>query len=118
MKYPVSVKSLLVIVITIFIIPLWIWTQPAGQGQPDEQGGRRPQGPPPPEAIEACESKSEGDTCEVNTPHGMLNGTCITIENQSACVPEGGPGGQTKQGGPRGRTKRINRTISGSNKCL
>ena len=49
----------------------------------------RPPGPPP-EAIEACEGRTEGDVCEVNTPHGRLEGTCrIVPEELFACVPNG-----------------------------
>lgn len=46
---------------------------------------------PPPEALEACKSLSQGASCEVTTRRGeILAGTCqIPIGNQLACVPEG-----------------------------
>ncbi len=49
-----------------------------------------PQGKaPPPEAIEACEGKSEGEAVTFETRHGhTLSATCQTIENQLAAVPE------------------------------
>ncbi len=58
-------------------------------GQP---GG--PSGGPPQEAIDACSGASEGDACEFTPPVGTITGTCMQIEGQLACVPEGGaPGG-------------------------
>ncbi len=46
---------------------------------------------PPQEAINACSAAAQGNACQMNTPHGILNGTCQPIENQLACIPEGGP---------------------------
>lgn len=46
---------------------------------------------PPPEAIEACEGKSEGDVVSFTGREGeTLEGTCEIIENQLVAVPEGG----------------------------
>lgn len=43
---------------------------------------------PPPEAIEACEGKSEGDSVSFETRRGdILEGTCRTIEEQLVAVP-------------------------------
>ncbi len=55
-------------------------------------GGPR-QGPPnpPQEAMQACSGKKQGDTCEMNAPSGVLKGTCLRIQSQLACVPEGAP---------------------------
>jgi hypothetical protein len=62
-------------------------------------GNQLNQAGPPQEAIEACSASSVGATCSINTPHGTLSGSCTTIQNTLACVPEGGPGGQ----GPGGQ---------------
>lgn len=46
---------------------------------------------PPPEAISACEGKSEGDTVSFETPRGdKLAGTCKMIEEQLVAVPANG----------------------------
>ncbi len=75
-------------------------------GQTGQLLGSRPEPPngatghpPPPAAIDACTSQSQGATCQVTTPHGQLSGTCELIQQQLACLPEGGPPGQ-----PPGRT--------------
>ena len=48
----------------------------------------RPNGPPP-EAIEACENKSEGDTVSFETRRGdSVEGTCEMVEEQLVAVPE------------------------------
>lgn len=46
--------------------------------------------PPPPEAIEACGTLSEGAACQVQTPRGSLRGTCQVLREQLACLPLGG----------------------------
>ncbi|MFW5501148.1 MULTISPECIES: DUF1566 domain-containing protein [unclassified Maridesulfovibrio] len=62
-----------------------------GMGQGRGPGNR--QGPPE-EAFTACEGKSHGDECSVETPRGKLSGLCMSRGNQIFCVPEGhGPGG-------------------------
>jgi len=104
MKRTLLTISLVSILVISIISPLWIWAQPSRQGgrsqQGRQQGGMqgRPQGGPPPEALNACQSKQDGDSCQFESPHGTISGTCQTIRNQMACVPEGmGPGGP--QGG-------------------
>jgi len=58
-----------------------------GDGQPaGPQGGQ-----PPQEAIAACTGQSEGATCSFQSPRGQINGTCISVQEQLACVPKGGP---------------------------
>ena len=69
-------------------------TQPAqggqsGNGLPGSAGGGAGLGSPPQEAIDACSSLSAGASCSV----GPGSGTCQNIQNQLACVPEGGPPG-------------------------
>lgn len=41
---------------------------------------------PPPEAIEACEGKKEGDSCEFEGRRGKVTGTCQTRRDQLVCV--------------------------------
>lgn len=70
--------------------------QPAGQTQPTGQvgGGQAGQGQQPPqEAITACTGLSVGASCSINTPNGILTGTCGAPPNstQLACMPAGGP---------------------------
>ncbi len=54
------------------------------------QEGQLPAGGPPQEAIDACSGASEGDACEFTAPIGTITGTCMQVEGQLACVPEGG----------------------------
>ncbi len=62
------------------------------KAQSDGQGGKR-RGPPA-EAIEACASSSEGDSCSFAGRGGdTIEGSCIVprSEDSLACAPEGGP---------------------------
>ncbi len=77
------------------------------QGRP--QGGR-PQGGPPQEALNACNGKRDSDACQFRAPHGTITGTCQTIQNQLACVPEGGP--SQRQPGRSGGTDDLRRETS------
>lgn len=48
-----------------------------------------PGGKPPPEAIEACADKTEGDSVTFETRRGdTLTGTCQTINETLAAVPD------------------------------
>jgi hypothetical protein len=61
---------------------------PNQQGQPpqqDQAGG--PGGQPPQEAIDACAGSAGGAACTIQTPNGALSGTCQSLQNQLACVP-------------------------------
>ncbi len=50
------------------------------------------QGDPPPEAIQACQNKSQGDACAFTAPGGAtITGTCGMVQDIPACVPGGGP---------------------------
>ena len=43
---------------------------------------------PPQEAIDACISLAEGDSCTVNLPNKDIKGTCLTIsQGELVCVP-------------------------------
>ena len=61
---------------------------------PGDRG--RPQGPPP-EAIQACASLSEGAVCSfTGRRNDEIKGTCIVLPDGGeglACAPEGGPPG-------------------------
>ncbi|MEO1173350.1 MAG: hypothetical protein AAFX94_15055 [Myxococcota bacterium] len=62
-----------------------------------QERGRRE---PPPEALAACEGRSEGDACSFEGRRGgAVNGTCrIPPQSQQlACVPEGGRRGPPPQ---------------------
>ena len=50
------------------------------------EGGRRP----PAAAYEACEGLSEGDRCAVETPRGVMEGTCTALSegDELACLPD------------------------------
>lgn len=48
---------------------------------------------PPPEALAACEDKSEGDACSVEFRGRTIEGTCKSgpsDDDALACMPEGG----------------------------
>ena len=50
------------------------------------------QGDPPPEAIQVCQNKSQGDACAFTAPGGAtITGTCGMVQDILACVPGGGP---------------------------
>ncbi len=50
-------------------------------------------GPPPPEAIQACEALGDGDACSFEAPHGVEEGSCWAPDETLplACKPEGAP---------------------------
>jgi hypothetical protein len=53
--------------------------------------GLSAQAQPPQEAIFACIGQSEGEFCSFQAPGGQITGTCMNVQGQLACVPEGGP---------------------------
>ncbi|MFL7870952.1 MAG: DUF1566 domain-containing protein [Anaerolineales bacterium] len=60
---------------------------PAGQAPQQGNGGQPPQA-----ALDACSGSNQGAACTVDTPNGMLTGSCMTVQSgQLACVPVGGP---------------------------
>ncbi len=71
--------------------------RPSGEGgastgmQPPTDGTPPMGGQPPTEAISACSGLSENASCEFTSPHGTITGTCLAVQSQLACVPEGGP---------------------------
>jgi hypothetical protein len=48
---------------------------------------------PPQEAIDACTELNQGEVCSINSPDGIIQGTCETVGSTFACVPTGGPPG-------------------------
>jgi len=46
---------------------------------------------PPQEAIEACNGKSEQETCVFTSPKGVEKGACETVQDQLACSPKHDP---------------------------
>ncbi len=63
-------------------------------GDDDDAVGDDDDGPnmPPQEAINACSGSNEGDSCQFVGAQGQtVVGTCLTVVNVLACVPEGGP---------------------------
>lgn len=68
---------------------------PPGEGRPPQPGPIQEQGRPqapgvPREAIEACQGKSQDNSCQFTAPHGNVNGTCQAFGTQLACVPKNG----------------------------
>jgi len=57
------------------------------------QAQDRPPHPPPPEAIEACATLTEGAVCSFEGRRGeTVEGECVlTPEDELACAPAGGP---------------------------
>lgn len=73
-------------VMTVFTLLALMPMTACGKG--NDKGGRS-QGPPP-EAIEACEGKSPGDSVSFSGRRGeTLNATCEEVEGQLVAVPEG-----------------------------
>lgn len=77
-----------------FMVPLvsLLVASTAYAGGRGDKGRRGPPRTPPPEAVDACDGKSEGDSCSVDTPHGTLDGECRNVPSgELACVPDGHP---------------------------
>ena len=54
------------------------------------RGGRDGRQGPPPEAIEACQDKAEGDSVTFSGRRGdSVTATCTLIDDQLVAVPEG-----------------------------
>lgn len=80
-----------VILLLVFLTALVPMTSFAGN-----RGGGRPEGPPP-EAVEACEGKSVGDSVQFEGRRGdKIEATCKEIDGQIVAfpndAPKGGPG--------------------------
>ena len=72
----------------VFAVLIICAANACAQGPPS--GGKDHQGPPP-EAYEACEGKSAGDTAQFVSPHGdTVCGTCVQEGDRLVLRPDGG----------------------------
>ena len=55
-------------------------------GGPPALGGGLPG--PPQEAVEACQGKSQGESCQFESPRGAVSGICQNVQSGFACVPK------------------------------
>jgi hypothetical protein len=60
-----------------------------GRNQPPSGEGVLAGGQPPAQAISACSGLSENAACKFTSPRGSVNGTCLLVRSQLACVPQG-----------------------------
>lgn len=101
-------RSLFVVALCggLFVVALGVSAQ-RGEGPP---GGHRG---PPAEALAACEGRSDGDACSVETPDGTRSGTCHAPPGRAlVCMPAGGgPGGH--HGPPPGAIEACRDTDAG-----
>jgi hypothetical protein len=78
-------KSLKAITILSMLVAIPV----SGCAEDSSRGRDRKQGPPP-EAIQACEGKQEGDIVSFTGGRGeSVKATCQTVEDQLVAVPEG-----------------------------
>ena len=77
-----KIHAITIILVLVLALPISACAAERGEN------GRR-QGPPP-EAIEACKDKAEGDSVTFTGRRGeSLQATCKEIQGQLAAVPEG-----------------------------
>ena len=66
-----------------------------GQGSQLPQGGQAQgldgQRQPPQAATDACSTLSQGDACSFTGLRGTISGSCITMQSQLVCMPQGAP---------------------------
>jgi len=82
-------KSIIRIVLILFLLMGSVWAVQAEEinSPPRTQGRMKP----PPEAIAACQGKSEGTAVQFTTPRGdTLKGVCKQFEGVLAAMPERG----------------------------
>jgi hypothetical protein len=65
-----------------------------------EKDKKGPKGPPP-EAIDACQGKGEGESCSFEGKHGKVEGTCKTRHETMRCVPDKKKGRPDKSEKPK-----------------
>ena len=82
-------KLILMTLLLLFCASISFARGGPGGGPGGGQGkGRR--GGPPQEAITACESKNVGDSCSfTGRREETVSGTCVEVEEQIVCAPEG-----------------------------
>ena len=74
----------------IFYISITLSSLVFAMTQQNDRNGRGGERTPPQEAIDICESKSEGDTCSMTTRRGdSVQGTCENTPDNKyfACKP-------------------------------
>jgi len=77
--------------------------QPPTDQPPSDQQGRHHHGPPP-EALAACKSATNGQQCSFTSPRGdQISGTCTAREEGKplACRPSHPPGGDPSTQPPK-----------------
>jgi hypothetical protein len=74
---------------------------PTGGSLSASTSGQPPMGrTPTQETIDACIGLNENAACAVTTPRGNLIGTCMPVQSQLACVPQGGSPAGAPLGSP------------------
>jgi hypothetical protein len=85
----------LILIKSVVLAALALETFRAATAQPPPWGGPNDRPPQPPqEAVDACDGKEEGSSCQFESPQGTITGNCQEIQQQPVCVPEGGPPGE------------------------
>jgi len=81
------------------------------------QEGQNRRGGPPQEAIDACKSSNEGDSCNFETPRGSLSGSCISVKEGIVCAPKDAPqrssGNERREGPPQEAIDACNSSSEG-----
>ena len=89
-------KKLMGIAVAGSLVLAFTYTVQAQRG-----GGSGPRRGPPQEAFAACDGKSEGDSCSVETPRGTLEGTCGRPprgeDERLVCMPPRGEGPPSRE---------------------
>ncbi len=86
----------------VFVVSCTALAQPTqGQGGSGPGGGHH--GPPPAEALAACQGKAAEASCSFSHEGRALTGTCFTPASDKplACRPAGGPPGGGNGGPPQ-----------------
>jgi len=73
---------------TLESIPLTLVTPTDAAASPADGTNQQRGGTPPQEAISACISKAEQDTCEFTSNKGTETGVCEMVQSQLACSPK------------------------------
>ena len=82
--------NVFIALLILFALLVTTITYAADAPEGKQRGERR--GPPPKEALAACENNSVGDACSfTSSRHGELSGVCFTPQEDKplACKPEG-----------------------------
>lgn len=78
-----TIVKVMVMLMFLVMVPVGVYANSEGGTRGRKQG-------PPPEAVEACKDKQEGDTVSFKGRRGeSVSATCQTIEDQLVAVPEG-----------------------------